>query len=78
MHAYGSRVKMENSQDLAVEMKSPVLEIMNMNYSRPHELTQDVEIRAPARCASGQNASHGATCCRNGVAPADANQHDDV
>jgi len=28
-------------------MKSAVLENMNINYSRPNELTQDVEIRAP-------------------------------
>ena len=28
-------------------MKSPVLENMNINYSRPNELTQDVEIPAP-------------------------------
>jgi len=28
-------------------MKSRVLENMNINYSQPNELTQDVEIRAP-------------------------------
>jgi hypothetical protein len=28
-------------------MKSAVLENMNINYSRPNELTQDVEIPAP-------------------------------
>jgi hypothetical protein len=37
---------MENSQDWLSNEVAPFGN-MNVNYSRPHELTQDVEIRAP-------------------------------
>ncbi len=45
-HAYGSRMEMENSRDWRPNEVGR-FGTMNINYSRPHTLTQDVEIRAP-------------------------------
>ena len=42
----GPRVKMENSQDWRPDEVARFGN-MNINYSQPNELTQDVEIRAP-------------------------------